>query len=121
MVSPHASAVILRQKLTGSLVETKCFDVHSPETLKHNGGSDSQGIASAIKYAITNWGINPKRVYVTVSRTTHYPGTPVFIYLSPGHVLRRDDDTSYGGFLSESHLRDERIQRRTLCVLCWSE
>ncbi|KAH7104039.1 putative acetylxylan esterase [Auriculariales sp. MPI-PUGE-AT-0066] len=45
----------------------KCFDVHSPETLKHDGGGDSQGIATMIKYAINNWKVNAKKVYVTGS------------------------------------------------------
>ncbi|CCA74360.1 probable acetylxylan esterase [Serendipita indica DSM 11827] len=43
----------------------KCFDVHSTETLTHNGGGDSQGIASMIKYAISNYGVSSSRVYVT--------------------------------------------------------
>ncbi|CCA69795.1 probable acetylxylan esterase [Serendipita indica DSM 11827] len=45
----------------------KCFDVHSAETLKHNAGGDSQGIASMIKYAINNYGVNPNKVFVTGS------------------------------------------------------
>ncbi|KZV91662.1 putative acetylxylan esterase [Exidia glandulosa HHB12029] len=45
----------------------KCFDVHSPETLTHNGGGDSQGIASAVQFAIANWGVDPARVFVTGS------------------------------------------------------
>ncbi|KZW00592.1 alpha/beta-hydrolase [Exidia glandulosa HHB12029] len=43
----------------------KCFDVHSTQTLTHDGGGDSQGIASAVKYAIANYGVDPKRVFVT--------------------------------------------------------
>jgi acetylxylan esterase len=43
----------------------KCFDVHSPETLRHDGGGDSLGIASAVRYAISTWGVDPNRVFVT--------------------------------------------------------
>lgn len=43
----------------------KCFDVHSPQTLTHNGGGDSQGIASAVKYAISTYGVDPNKVFVT--------------------------------------------------------
>ncbi len=42
-----------------------CFDVNTPQTLSHNGGGDSQGIASMISYAISNWGVNAAKVYVT--------------------------------------------------------
>ncbi|KAI0768766.1 putative acetylxylan esterase A [Trametes elegans] len=40
-----------------------CWDVSSDETLTHNGGSDSLGIASAARYAIANWGVDPDRVF----------------------------------------------------------
>ncbi|KIM34197.1 carbohydrate-binding module family 1 protein [Serendipita vermifera MAFF 305830] len=43
----------------------KCFDVASAATLKHDGGGDSQGIASMIKYAIANYGVSASRVFVT--------------------------------------------------------
>ncbi|KAG9031163.1 hypothetical protein FS837_003087 [Tulasnella sp. UAMH 9824] len=43
----------------------KCFDVNTPETLSHNGGGDSQGIASMITYAINTWGVDAGRVFVT--------------------------------------------------------
>ena len=43
----------------------KCFDVASAATLKHDGGGDSQGIASMIKYAIANYGVSSSHVYVT--------------------------------------------------------
>lgn len=43
----------------------KCFDVASAATLKHDGGGDSQGIASMIKYAIANYGVSASHVYVT--------------------------------------------------------
>ncbi|KAK7446363.1 hypothetical protein VKT23_014569 [Stygiomarasmius scandens] len=45
----------------------KCFDVNTQATLTHNGGGDSQGIASMIKYAIANYGVDASRVFVTGS------------------------------------------------------
>ncbi|KAF9527638.1 carbohydrate esterase family 1 protein [Crepidotus variabilis] len=42
-----------------------CWDVHSTGTLTHNGGGDSIGIVSQVKYAITNYGVNASRVYMT--------------------------------------------------------
>lgn len=44
-----------------------CFDVNTPQTLSHNGGGDSQGIASMITYSINNYGVDPNHVYVTGS------------------------------------------------------
>ncbi|KAL1942006.1 hypothetical protein VTO73DRAFT_6536 [Trametes versicolor] len=40
-----------------------CWDVSSDATLTHDGGSDSLGIASAARYAIANWGVDPARVF----------------------------------------------------------
>ncbi|KAI0743373.1 putative acetylxylan esterase A [Daedaleopsis nitida] len=40
-----------------------CWDVSSNETLTHDGGSDSLGIVSAVRYAIANWGVDPERVF----------------------------------------------------------
>ena len=62
----------------------KCFDVHSAETLKHDAGGDSQGIASAIKYAISNWGVDPKKVFVTVSCRSIYQGNLLFTFSQGG-------------------------------------
>jgi pimeloyl-ACP methyl ester carboxylesterase len=42
-----------------------CWDVASSQTLSHNGGGDSLGLANAVRYAIANWGVNPSRVFVT--------------------------------------------------------
>jgi poly(hydroxyalkanoate) depolymerase family esterase len=42
-----------------------CFDVHSPEALKHDGGSDPAGIVSMIKYVIKNNNGDSTRVFVT--------------------------------------------------------
>jgi acetylxylan esterase len=41
-----------------------CWDVHSPETLTHNAGGDSLGIASMIRYAIANYKVDAKRVFL---------------------------------------------------------
>ncbi|KAG8937130.1 hypothetical protein FRC00_007168 [Tulasnella sp. 408] len=43
----------------------KCFDVNTSQTLSHNGGGDSQGIASMVTYAINTWGVDASRVFVT--------------------------------------------------------
>ncbi|KAI0369635.1 acetyl xylan esterase [Pilatotrama ljubarskyi] len=40
-----------------------CWDVSSNETLTHNGGSDSLSLASAARFAIANWGVDPNRVF----------------------------------------------------------
>ncbi|KAH8831945.1 carbohydrate esterase family 1 protein [Flagelloscypha sp. PMI_526] len=45
----------------------KCWDVSTAATLKHDGGSDSLGIANAVRYALNNWGVNPAKVFVTGS------------------------------------------------------
>nr|BBL86735.1 acetylxylan esterase [Irpex lacteus] len=40
-----------------------CWDVSSDETLMHDGGSDSLSIANAARFAISNWGVDPNRVF----------------------------------------------------------
>ncbi|KAI2617467.1 carbohydrate esterase family 1 protein [Hypoxylon sp. NC1633] len=42
-----------------------CWDVSSKQSLTHLGGGDSQAIANMILYAITTYGADPTRVYVT--------------------------------------------------------
>src|SRR6202000_735004 len=42
-----------------------CFDVNTNATLTHNGGGDSQGIASMVSYAIANYGVDASKVFVT--------------------------------------------------------
>jgi len=44
-----------------------CFDVNTNATLTHNGGGDSQGIASMITYSIANYGVSASHVFVTGS------------------------------------------------------
>ncbi|KAJ3500968.1 hypothetical protein NLJ89_g9553 [Agrocybe chaxingu] len=41
-----------------------CWDVTSAATLTHDAGGDSLGIASAVRYAIANWGVDPEKVFV---------------------------------------------------------
>jgi poly(hydroxyalkanoate) depolymerase family esterase len=42
-----------------------CFDVASTATLTHNGGSDSLGIVSMVKYVLQTYSADATRVYVT--------------------------------------------------------
>ncbi|KAL0576595.1 hypothetical protein V5O48_005388 [Marasmius crinis-equi] len=42
-----------------------CWDVHTNETLTHNGGGDSLAIASMVRYAIANYGVDPALVFAT--------------------------------------------------------
>ncbi|KAF8596567.1 acetyl xylan esterase [Ceratobasidium sp. AG-I] len=42
-----------------------CWDVHSTATLTHNSGGDSLGIASALRYLITAYGVNTSKVFAT--------------------------------------------------------
>ncbi|PPR04007.1 hypothetical protein CVT24_010500 [Panaeolus cyanescens] len=44
---------------------TRCWDVSSSAALRRDGGSDPQGLAAVIKYAVANWGVNPAKVSVT--------------------------------------------------------
>ncbi|GDY50756.1 hypothetical protein SVIO_013790 [Streptomyces violaceusniger] len=42
-----------------------CFDVSSPQALRHDGGSDPVGIVSMVRYAQQRHNADPNRVYVT--------------------------------------------------------
>ncbi|HET9139136.1 PHB depolymerase family esterase, partial [Actinophytocola sp.] len=42
-----------------------CFDVSSPQTLRHNGGSDSLGIVSMVNWTLQRYGGDPARVFAT--------------------------------------------------------
>jgi acetylxylan esterase len=44
-----------------------CWDVATSATLTHNAGGDSLGIASAVRYAIAQWGVDPNKVFATGS------------------------------------------------------
>lgn len=43
----------------------QCWDVSSQQSLTHNGGGDSQGIVSMIRWALDNYNGDPDRVFVT--------------------------------------------------------
>ena len=51
----------------GSPSSGGCWDVASTASLTHDGGGDSQTIVNMVKYAETNYGGDPDRVYVTGS------------------------------------------------------
>lgn len=42
-----------------------CWDVHTNATFTHDRGGDSLGIASAVRYAINTWNVDPNRVFAT--------------------------------------------------------
>jgi len=42
-----------------------CWDVGSTKALTHDGGGDTHAIAQMVKYALTQYGANPERVYIT--------------------------------------------------------
>lgn len=42
-----------------------CWDVSSRQSLKHDGGGDPQAISNMIRYAISNYKVDRKRVFVT--------------------------------------------------------
>ena len=42
-----------------------CFDVSSPQALRHDGGSDPVGIVSMVRWVLQNRNADPNRVYVT--------------------------------------------------------
>jgi poly(hydroxyalkanoate) depolymerase family esterase len=46
-------------------VSGQCFDVSSPEALKHDGGSDPTSIAQMVRYTLQNMNADPSQVYVT--------------------------------------------------------
>jgi len=41
-----------------------CWDVGSDQSLKHDGGGDTQGIAQMVKYTLMKYGGDPARVYI---------------------------------------------------------
>lgn len=43
----------------------QCWDVSSAETLAHDAGGDSLGIVSMVRWALAEFGADPKRVFVT--------------------------------------------------------
>ena len=59
----HSNSFCLRLTFCLQPHPGTCWDVSSDATLKHNGGGDSIGIASAARFAIANWGVDPNRVF----------------------------------------------------------
>jgi acetylxylan esterase len=41
-----------------------CWDVGNPTSLKHDGGGDTQAVATMVKYALTKYNGDPSRVYI---------------------------------------------------------
>jgi acetylxylan esterase len=62
LADQYGFIVILRSVTQAS---DGCFDVASSATLTHNGGSDSLGIVSMVKYAEQHYSGDPNRVYAT--------------------------------------------------------
>jgi acetylxylan esterase len=44
---------------------SKCFDVSSPQALRHDGGSDPVGIVSMVRYVQQRYTTDPNRVFAT--------------------------------------------------------
>jgi acetylxylan esterase len=42
-----------------------CWDVHTSATLTHDAGGDSLAIANMVRFAISSWGVDASRVYMT--------------------------------------------------------
>lgn len=47
--------------------DSKCFDGNTNASLTHNGGSDSLSIVNMVKYTITKYNADPKKVFATGS------------------------------------------------------
>ncbi|KAJ3530801.1 hypothetical protein NMY22_g8421 [Coprinellus aureogranulatus] len=45
--------------------DMNCWDVTSTASLTHDGGGDSLGLANAVRYALTEWGVDREKVFVT--------------------------------------------------------
>jgi acetylxylan esterase len=48
-----------------SLRDFNCWDVATTASLTRDGGGDSTGLASAVKYALDTWSADPERVFVS--------------------------------------------------------
>ncbi|CAI6339643.1 unnamed protein product [Periconia digitata] len=95
---------------------TECWDVSSKASLSHDGGGDSNAIANMIKYAITQYKIDPKKVYVTggssgammsnvlaatypdlISAISLYSGVPAGCFVSASGAAAAWNNTCSGG------------------------
>ncbi|KIM94063.1 carbohydrate-binding module family 1 protein [Oidiodendron maius Zn] len=47
--------------------DSNCFDAYTAASLTHNGGSDSLSIVNMVKYAISTYGADASKIYVTGS------------------------------------------------------
>ncbi|KAK4641642.1 hypothetical protein QC761_512620 [Podospora bellae-mahoneyi] len=65
LASQHGFIVIYPQSSPAQANSDKCWDVSSKETLTHNGGGDSLGVVSMVKWTINKYNADPKRVFVT--------------------------------------------------------
>ncbi|KAK1836419.1 PHB depolymerase family esterase [Podospora conica] len=45
--------------------DSNCWDVATKQTLTHNGGGESNGLANIVNWAITNFGADPAQVFVS--------------------------------------------------------
>ena len=82
LVNPHACHGSAQNAFTGTQLATladkygyimifpdspntadKCWDVSSNATLTHNGGGDSLGIVSMVKYTLAKYNADPTRVF----------------------------------------------------------
>ncbi|KAJ4292488.1 hypothetical protein N0V90_009150 [Kalmusia sp. IMI 367209] len=95
---------------------TECWDVSSKASLTHNGGGDSNAIANMIKYAITQYKIDPKKVFVTggssgammsnvmaatypdlITAVSLYSGVPAGCFVSASGAAAAWNNTCSGG------------------------
>ncbi|KAF2112146.1 Alpha/Beta hydrolase protein [Lophiotrema nucula] len=95
---------------------TECWDVSSKASLSHDGGGDSNAIANMIKYAITQYKIDPKKVFVTggssgammsnvlaatypdlITAVSLYSGVPAGCFVSSSGASAAWNNTCSGG------------------------
>ncbi|KAF2868857.1 acetylxylan esteras-like protein 1 precursor, partial [Massariosphaeria phaeospora] len=95
---------------------TECWDVSSKASLSHDGGGDSNAIANMIKYAITQYKIDPAKVFVTggssggmmsnvlaatypelISAVSLYSGVPAGCFVSASGQAAAWNNTCSGG------------------------
>ncbi|VBB84349.1 Putative Carbohydrate Esterase Family 1 [Podospora comata] len=50
-----------------SINDNNCWDVASPASLTRDGGGDSTGLATIVRWATTTFNANPKKVFITGS------------------------------------------------------
>jgi acetylxylan esterase len=70
-----------------------CWDVSSTKTLTHEGGGDTQGIASMVAYTIDKYQANPDKVFVTGSSS----GAMMTVRAAPKRILLASTSSFTGG------------------------